>query len=59
MSQMCKKPDRDIPGIICGYPLPCPHHTLIVNLSRKPLIKVINSKSLSRLKKIARILKKG
>lgn len=24
---LCKKPDRDVPGIVCGYPLPCPWHT--------------------------------
>jgi hypothetical protein len=23
----CQKPDRDVPGLVCGYPLPCPHHT--------------------------------
>lgn len=22
----CQAPDRDVPGITCGYPLPCPHH---------------------------------
>lgn len=24
----CDKPDRDVPKIKCGYPLPCPHHTV-------------------------------
>jgi hypothetical protein len=24
---MCDAPDRDVPGIRCGYPMPCPHHT--------------------------------
>jgi len=23
----CTHPDRDEPDLICGYPLPCPHHT--------------------------------
>ena len=27
----CKKPDRDVPGLKCGYPLPCPHHTVIID----------------------------
>lgn len=27
----CDKPDRDVPKIKCGYPLPCPHHTVIVD----------------------------
>jgi hypothetical protein len=26
----CKQPDHDVPGIGCGYPLPCPWHTVIV-----------------------------
>jgi hypothetical protein len=25
--QFCKWPDRDVPAIRCGYPLPCRHHT--------------------------------
>lgn len=25
----CKKPDRDVPALVCGYPLPCPHHTVV------------------------------
>jgi len=27
---MCQKPDRHVPGIVCGYPFPCPHHTIIL-----------------------------
>lgn len=23
----CRQPDRDEPALVCGYPLPCPHHT--------------------------------
>lgn len=23
---MCEAPDRDVPALTCGYPLPCPHH---------------------------------
>jgi hypothetical protein len=26
----CKQPDRDEPRLVCGYPLPCPYHTVIV-----------------------------
>jgi len=29
-SGFCDKPDRDVPGIRCGYPMPCPWHTFIV-----------------------------
>lgn len=26
----CQRPDRHNPDLICGYPLPCPYHTVIV-----------------------------
>lgn len=26
----CNQSDRDNPKLICGYPLPCPHHTVIM-----------------------------
>lgn len=26
----CKQPDRHEPKLICGYPLPCPYHTVII-----------------------------
>ena len=26
--ETCQKPDRDEPRLVCGYPLPCPHHNL-------------------------------
>ena len=28
----CTQPDRDEPRITCGYPLPCPHHTAVIDL---------------------------
>ena len=27
----CRHPDRDEPKLMCGYPLPCPHHTVIID----------------------------
>jgi hypothetical protein len=27
----CKHPDCDVPKLVCGYPLPCPHHTVIID----------------------------
>jgi hypothetical protein len=27
----CKHPDRDVPKLVCGYPLPCPHHTVVID----------------------------
>lgn len=26
----CVQPDRDVPALLCGYPLPCPYHTAIL-----------------------------
>lgn len=31
---MCKKPDRDVAALVCGYPLPCPHHTIVIEESQ-------------------------
>lgn len=31
----CQQPDRDAPKLKCGYPLPCPHHTVTVDLTKK------------------------
>jgi hypothetical protein len=27
---ICRHPDRHNPKLVCGYPLPCPFHTVIV-----------------------------
>lgn len=35
-SLTCSKPDRDEPGMICGYPLPCPWHSAVIDLSSDP-----------------------
>jgi len=32
----CKHPDRDSPKLLCGYPLPCPWHTVIIDTTAKP-----------------------
>lgn len=32
MNDFCKKPDRDVPGIVCGYPFPCPWHSALIDL---------------------------
>lgn len=29
--QTCQRPDHDVPGIICGHPLPCPYHTATID----------------------------
>ena len=61
----CKQPDRDIPSLLCGYSLPCPYHTVIIDTSAKPvptvtipvtMPKAANRRMLRKLKKIALIL---
>lgn len=32
----CPRGDRDVPGIVCGYPLPCPYHTVTIDLEPTP-----------------------
>ncbi len=27
----CERPDRDVPKLVCGHPLPCPYHTVIID----------------------------
>lgn len=27
----CDQPDRDEPKIKCGYPIPCPFHTVLID----------------------------
>ncbi len=37
----CQQPDRHEARIVCGYPLPCPHHSIFVMLEMSaPLAKV-------------------
>ncbi len=31
----CRRPDRDEPRMTCGYPLPCPHHTVIADVAKQ------------------------
>lgn len=32
----CMQPDRDVPRLTCGAPLPCPYHTYIADLTTTP-----------------------
>ncbi len=32
----CRQPDRDFSRMLCGYPLPCPYHTAILDTTTKP-----------------------
>jgi hypothetical protein len=59
----CKHPDRDVPGIECGYPLPCPFHTIEVELKKDvstvkmPEHRPLNSREMDRVDEIIKILK--
>ena len=49
----CKRPDHDEPRMVCGFPLPCPYHTYVIDMVNKS-VHVPSGKSLSR--KLARRL---
>ena len=61
----CRNQDKDVPELACGHPLPCPHHTVRINIDKTvPTIEVpitqakrINIRTLKQLKQIARIIK--
>ena len=58
----CKHPDRDVPGIVCGYPLPCPYHTVIIDTEKETLTIPLKSdaglRAKKRLEKIAKAFTK-
>lgn len=62
MSSYCQRPDRDVNELICGYPLPCPWHTVVIDTrSTPPTVTIpataapqINPKMVGLLKRIAR-----
>ncbi len=64
---ICKRPDRDHAGVICGHPIPCPYHTVLIDLTTYPPNLIVpitaepatNPLLLERLKEISRILEEG
>lgn len=34
----CQKPDRDVAAIVCGWPLPCPYHSVVIDATKKPAL---------------------
>lgn len=34
--ETCKRPDRHVPSIVCGFPLPCMWHTVTIDLTEQP-----------------------
>lgn len=65
MGLMCKRGDRDVPELICGYPLPCPWHTVIMDETSTPptitipatIYRAIRPDMLRLLKEIANAIK--
>jgi hypothetical protein len=61
----CKRPDRDNPKIVCGYPLPCPHHSVVIDLTEDPPVIAKaqhadpSQKTVKRLREIANALGTG
>lgn len=62
----CQRPDRDAPKLACGHPLPCPHHTVVVDGSRDSLTVTVQvneyaplSPLMDRLGALARALAAG
>ena len=39
-SLTCIQPDRDVPGLVCGYPLPCPWHTAVITLGKPSTVTI-------------------
>lgn len=59
---MCSRPDIDVPGIKCGYPLPCPRHTAIIDASEDPVMVIVqeaNLKSIHHLRELAKAIKES
>lgn len=65
MTNTCNKPDRDVPGIVCGHSLPCPYHTVVLDKNEHGLPQVripatgiphVSRDAIERLKDISRVL---
>lgn len=59
----CKRPDRDVPQLVCDYPIPCRWHTLVVDTTCEPPTITVPAtakaamKSIRQLREIARDIK--
>lgn len=61
-TKYCQRPDHDISSLVCGAPLPCPYHTVIIDTrATPPTVTIpataapqINPKMIGLLKQIAR-----
>jgi len=54
----CEQPDREVPELVCGHPLPCPWHTVTIDLADVPpsiRVPITNPRAVNR--KLLRTLK--
>lgn len=58
----CRRPDREVPALVCGYPLPCPWHTVTIDLCGPvPLVTMpvtARKRLIKQLSRIAEALRK-
>lgn len=57
----CRHPDRDVPKLLCGYPLPCPWHTVVIDTEKRTVTMPFESDALmsparGRVGEVARAL---
>lgn len=38
----CQHPDRDATNLVCGFPLPCPFHTVVADVAKQTVTIPIN-----------------
>ena len=59
----CQRPDRHVPKLVCGCPLPCPWHTAIIDTEEPATltmpVKAIGLRAAARLHQLAADLEKG
>ncbi len=54
----CEKPDRHVAELVCGWPLPCPWHTVTIDTtSQPPELRVPITATHAMRPKIRRVLK--
>ena len=60
MVASCQKRDRHAKkgrGLVCGYPLPCPHHTWVIDLAKNsvtmpPEATAVSTKAIRRIDEV-------
>jgi len=54
----CAQPDRDVSAFVCGYPLPCPHHTAVLEISGAVVVPpALSDRVVGRLRQVARAVR--